>query len=172
MRSKLILATAVIGIFGSASSADPAASKCAEPRFHDFDFWIGEWNVRDADGKVAGANTISSEANGCVIVERWKSAAGGYGQSLNYLDAETNRWKQDWVGLGLVLHMEGEFSNGSIRMEGPLQYVVQKRVTLLRGTWTPLPDGRVRQHFEESENDGKSWKTWFDGYYARAKPGP
>jgi hypothetical protein len=34
-----------------------------------------------------------------------------------------------------------------------------------RGTWTPLPDGIVRQHFEESSDGGETWATWFDGYY-------
>jgi hypothetical protein len=30
-----------------------------------------------------------------------------------------------------------------------------------------LPDGRVRQLFEESEDEGKTWALWFDGYYTR-----
>ena len=34
-----------------------------------------------------------------------------------------------------------------------------------RGTWTPLEDGVVRQHFEQSGDDGATWTTWFDGYY-------
>jgi hypothetical protein len=34
-----------------------------------------------------------------------------------------------------------------------------------RGTWTPMEDGVVRQHFEESSNGGQTWTTWFDGYY-------
>ena len=54
-------------------------------------------------------------------------------------------------------------------LEGPLQYVAQKRVTLLRGEWTKLPDGRVRQHFTESSDDGKTWTEWFDGYYSGSK---
>ena len=33
--------------------------------------------------------------------------------------------------------------------------------------WTALPDGRVRQFFEISTDDGATWVTWFDGYYTR-----
>lgn len=147
-----------------ASSATPA---CAQENSRQFDFWVGEWEVRDAEGRVAGVNRISSEEGGCVIVERWSAADGRTGQSLNYFDPAANRWKQTWVGLGLLLHMEGSFSDGHMRLEGPLQYLGQGRVTTLRGTWTRLSDGRVRQHFEESEDGGKSWITWFDGYYTR-----
>ena len=36
-----------------------------------------------------------------------------------------------------------------------------------RGLWTPLPDGRVRQFFEHSDDGGATWVSWFDGYYTR-----
>lgn len=161
---------------GAQENAEPATgprpSPCAKESFRQFDFWVGEWEVRDAGGKIAGENSISKEENGCAIVEHWRSANGGSGQSLNYFDPAANRWKQEWIGLGLVLHMEGGFKNGAMIMEGPLQYISQGRVTRLRGIWTPLADGRVRQQFEESADDGKTWSPWFDGYYTRRSPGP
>jgi hypothetical protein len=152
-----------------ASIATPAiaASPCDGGHPREFDFWIGEWDVRDAEGKTAGVNRITNEGNGCVLVERWESASGGKGQSFNYYDPAAQRWKQMWIGLNLILHMEGGLSEGRMRLEGPLQYLGTSRITTLRGTWTPLPDGRVRQHFEESEDGGKTWATWFDGYYTR-----
>ena len=39
-------------------------------------------------------------------------------------------------------------------------------------TWTPNPDGTVRQHWEISSDAGKSWTTAFDGLYRRAPPKP
>ena len=44
-------------------------------------------------------------------------------------------------------------------------------VKAFRGTWTPNPDGSVRQHFEISADDGATWTTWFDGKYVRAGQG-
>jgi len=38
---------------------------------------------------------------------------------------------------------------------------------LIRGTWTRLADGRVRQLFEQSRDRGETWYVWFDGYYVR-----
>jgi hypothetical protein len=146
-----------------------AAEPCAAPEFRQFDFWAGTWDVQDADGKFAGRNSITLEERGCVLVERWKSASGGTGLSINYYDPRAKAWTQNWVGLGLILTMTGGFRDGSMAMQGPLQYLADRRVTLLRGTWTQLKDGRVRQHFEESADDGKTWTEWFDGYYSRAR---
>jgi hypothetical protein len=165
MSMKAIPALTLACLVGGEAIA--AAPPCAEGAYREFDFWVGEWDVRDAAGKTAGVNTISNEQNGCVIVERWQSANGGTGESFNYYDPAAGKWKQLWVGLGILLHMEGGLSDGAMRLEGPLQYLGQGRITTLRGTWTKLPDGRLRQHFEESADAGKTWTTWFDGYYTR-----
>src|SRR5262245_54399821 len=162
-----ILAT-ILALAGVASATAQAATPaCATGPFREFDFWVGEWDVRDADGKTAGANRITSEENGCVLIEHWKSIQGGHGQSYNYYDPATQKWNQLWIGLGILLHMEGSFADGSMKLEGALQYLTQNKTTTLRGTWTALPDGRVRQLFEESTDGGKTWALWFDGYYTR-----
>ena len=147
----------------------PPAKACADAAFRQFDFWVGEWEVRDAEGKPVGRNSIALEQNGCVLVERWTSALGGTGMSMNHYDPLAQSWRQHWVGLGIILEMRGGLSDGAMVLEGPLQYVAQNRVTSLRGVWTPLPDGRVRQRFTESSDDGKTWTEWFDGYYSRTQ---
>ena len=139
---------------------------CDGEKHRQFDFWVGKWTVRTPDGKSAGVNTITLEEGGCVVVERWKSANGGTGQSFNYYDPVAGKWKQRWVGLGLILEMEGDFRNGTMVLEGPMHNVPQKRTTMLRGTWTPSKNG-LRQYFEESADNGKTWTTWFDGRYSR-----
>jgi hypothetical protein len=40
---------------------------------------------------------------------------------------------------------------------------------LYRGTWTPQPDGTVRQLLEQSRDGGQTWYVWFDGKYVRKK---
>jgi hypothetical protein len=165
MRLKITSAAAAACLLSGTLQA--ATPPCEEGPAREFDFWAGEWDVRDAAGKQAGVNVISKEENGCVLEERWRSAAGITGQSYNYYDPDAKRWKQLWVSPGTVLHMEGGLQDGSMRLEGPLQYLGQGRTTILRGTWTALPDGRVRQLFEESEDGGKTWTIWFDGYYTR-----
>jgi hypothetical protein len=142
---------------------------CSHAKFREFDFWAGAWRVQDATGNPAGENSITIEQGGCVLVESWRSARGGTGQSLNYFDPVTKAWKQRWVGLGLILEMQGGIRDGAMVLEGPLHYVRTGRTTLLRGTWSKLADGRVRQLFVESADQGKTWAPWFDGYYSRAE---
>ena len=121
----------------------------------------------DGAGKPAGHSSVTLEEEDCVLIERWTSVAGNTGLSMNFYDPLANTWTQQWVGLGLLLRMTGGLRDGSMVLEGPLQYVGTSRVMRLRGTWTALPDGRVRQHFQESADDGKTWQEWFDGYYRR-----
>jgi hypothetical protein len=162
-----ILASALVLACLAGGPSAAATPPCAAGAHREFDFWVGEWDVRDGEGKAAGTNTITNEEKGCAIVEHWHSVQGGTGQSLNFYDPAAKQWNQVWISAGTVLHMKGNFSDGSMRLEGPLQYLGQDKITILRGTWTPLPDGRVRQLFEESTDDGKTWAVWFDGYYTR-----
>lgn len=167
-RMTILTATAFVTQSTAQSSAQAAQPPCASPQFRRFDFWVGTWNVTDAAGKSVGRNEITREELDCVIVERWRSASGGTGLSMNYYDPQTQRWTQHWVGLGLLLTMTGGLENDAMVLEGPMQNLREHRVTTLRGIWTRLDDGRVRQRFLESTDGGKTWTQWFDGYYERA----
>ena len=150
----------------------PRPAPCAElPAFRDFDFWIGDWEVRDGDGKVVGTNRISRQADGCVLVEEWKSRGGGSGVSVNYYDPSTAEWVQVWNGSGgTQLTIRGGLDDaGIMRLGGRLYYVGTQKTVRFRGLWEPLADGRVRQYFEQSADDGGTWQPWFEGFYSRRR---
>jgi hypothetical protein len=138
-----------------------------DPRFREFDFWVGEWEVTTADGAVAGTNRISREELGCTLIERWSGASGGTGTSLNYFDPVSGNWVQHWVGVGVIIDIAGGLRDGSMRLSGHVHYIGNGQTKPFRGTWTALDDGRVRQFFEESQDEGESWQTWFEGFYSR-----
>lgn len=161
-----------------AQSAQPAPSSpppCSAPEYRQFDFWIGEWTVTDSAGtRTFGTNTIRREDGGCLLLERWVSAGTGAnsntGHSVNAYDRSTGQWGQDWVGSdGTVLHLRGGLENGRMvlasRTTGPSGAVQRQRIT-----WTPQPDGSVRQLWEGSTDDGQTWTVAFDGWYRRLKP--
>ena len=158
-----------IGFFlCSKALAQPQNGPCEQiPVYADFDFWIGEWEVRTPSDSLAGTNIITKEEQNCVLIEKWTSAAGTTGQSVNYFDPKARAWKQLWVDtFGNVIELSGGFSDGAMRLTGTLVNY-QGDESLLRGTWTPLEDGRVRQLFEQSIDQGATWTIWFDGYYTR-----
>ena len=54
--------------------------------YREFDFWAGNWIVKVASGEEVGRNWITVEQRGCVLIERWTSADGSTGMSLNFYD--------------------------------------------------------------------------------------
>lgn len=136
----------------------------SHPEQRQFDFWLGKWEVTDQEGKaVFGHNHVVPLLGGAVLQENWTGSKGGHGTSLNaYLPAK-GVWRQTWVDdKGDVLDLEGRFQEGRMVLEG------QAKGKHQRITWSPLPDGRVRQLWEDSA-DGKTWAVQFDGYYRRDK---
>ena len=150
------------------SAAPPKPPACMAPEHRQFDFWLGDWEVRDAGGKKLGQNRIASLHKGCVLFESYR--AGEFsGSSLNVYDADSRKWHQTWMdsGGGLLV-IEGAFADGRMVLSGQTAdpgrpgSIVDNRIT-----WQPLADGRVRQLWETSTDRGATWKTTFDGYYAK-----
>jgi hypothetical protein len=161
------LMTLMLLAFGAASFAQPPPPKpCATPEHRQFDFWAGEWIVRNPAGKQAGRNSISKSEDGCVLQERWTSSTSKYrGQSLNIYDAPRKVWHQTWVdNSGLLLVLEGGWRDGAMVLEGD-RPAKDGRSERHRITWTPQPDG-LRQMWETS-SPGQDWKVLFDGRYSR-----
>ncbi|MFO1280885.1 MAG: hypothetical protein U1F51_00210 [Burkholderiales bacterium] len=157
-----VAALLVSGMIGATAQAAP----CEAPEHRQFDFWLGEWNVHTPDGKLAGVNRIEREYDGCVLHERYDTGRGYRGESLNGYDAGRKLWHQTWMdNQGTVLLLEGRSRNGGMALEGKT-VEAGGRSTAHRITWTVLPDGAVRQHWESDEGGGE-WKTVFDGRYTR-----
>ncbi len=73
-----------------------------------------------------------------------------------------------WTGSsGTLFDITGKAGNGSMHLEGQIEYVETNRVVAFRGTWTEGPDGRVRQRLEEFDLVAQTWVVWFDGFYRR-----
>lgn len=155
---------------GIAREARVNQSPCTELEiYRQFDFWIGEWDVFSTAGQRVGGNRIRKMSNGCVLLENWTGAAGSLGQSINYYDSHRKKWVQVWSdSSGGSIPQEGEFREGAMRLSGK-HFYRNGRMDLFRGTWEPLPDGRVRQHLEQSRDGGETWYTWFDGFYVKRK---
>ncbi len=171
MRSRvhfLCLTLLALGFVGTGVHAQTPLPP-APPETHQFDFWLGEWNVTTPDGKPAGTNRIESVSGGRALLENWTGAGSGNGKSLNAWNAEKKTWQQFWVGNdGGVLELAGGLVDGSMLLRG--DHTVNGKRTLERITWTPMPDGSVRQLWEQSTDDGKTWAVAFDGRYVKKTP--
>ncbi|MCH8943830.1 MAG: tetratricopeptide repeat protein [Proteobacteria bacterium] len=146
-----------------------AAYPCEhDEAFSAFDFWVGEWEVHGAGGTYAGSNVIERAERGCVLIEIWSSASGGSGMSINYLDKVSGEWVQVWNDAsGSQINIRGGMTEEGMLLVGTIHYVSSGSTQPFRGLWTLLPDGRVRQFFETSADDGETWTSWFEGFYTR-----
>jgi hypothetical protein len=152
-----------VGDFMSESNAQQSTA-CTAPEHRQFDFWLGDWEVKDPKGNIAGTNLITSEFAGCVLQEHWVGSQGGRGSSFNIFSSSDKKWHQAWVDdSGTFLNLIGGFEDGKMVL------VNDAPVLTDRITWNVV-DGdkdRVRQHWEQSQDGGKTWKTAFDGLYIR-----
>jgi hypothetical protein len=158
----LTLFFAVVLLAMGAEVAAQQPQPCAAPEHRQFDFWVGDWRVTTPDGKHAGDNRIEKVLDGCALHESWQGAGGGRGFSYNAYDRDRKVWHQTWVDRqGNLLLLEGGLRDGAMVLEGA------QGATLNRITWTSNKDGSVRQHWEASADQGKTWQTAFDGLYRR-----
>lgn len=146
-----------------------AATPCmVTPEHRQFDFWIGEWNVT-MQGQQAGTSSIQRIVDGCVIFENWTGAQGGSGKSFNYYDKNDGKWHQLWVGNGgNAINFSGEFKDGAMRYEA-VSPAANGAKTLQRMTFFKLEGDKVRQLWETSTDEGKTWTVAFDGLYVKKK---
>ncbi len=167
--SLLLCATTLSAQDNDAVSDSTAQSPppCSGDEHRQFDFWLGEWSVTQANGNVAGENSIQSILGGCVLLEEWTGASGFVGKSFNMYDAAKEEWRQTWVdGAGNRLDLSGGLDGSDMVLAGerPGQdgATVQHEIR-----WTPQEDGTVRQHWRASNDGGDTWSDLFVGIYSR-----
>lgn len=164
MHSHPLLVALLLAAALPVSAANPP---CSGAEYREFDFWIGEWEVYSGDKRV-GANRIERISEGCALLETWRNAKGVEGRSINAYDASAKRWRQFWAGGdGGVLRLEGGLVDAAMVLEGVAPDASGKEVAQ-RITYTPLPDGTVRQLWEAADGKG-GWTTSFDGNYRRSE---
>jgi tetratricopeptide (TPR) repeat protein len=152
------------------ANAHPCA---ADPRFHTFDFWIGEWDVQPTGatrGPVGSGSTsiIEAQLEGCVIQENWLPIGGvGAGKSFNTFNTATKQWEQYYVdSRGTITLYKGTFHD-----DGNLYYEADQfgSPNKIRMTFFNQGPKQVRQLGHISTDGGKTWAVSFDLTYVRKK---
>lgn len=175
MKSLISISLLALLLYAGTSCAQSPAPQfpCEDDeRFSEFSFWVGEWDVHLADGTFQGTNSITSNYRNCVLVEDYETPTGFVGTSINYLDHQTGEWVQIWNdGSGSQINIRGGLTEDGMLLVGTIHYVGNDSTLPFRGLWTPLPDGRVRQFFEQYDPAAEEWVTWFEGFYTRQLEG-
>lgn len=143
-----------------------AQAACADLVYKQFDFWLGDWNVSDAAGKLIGRDHVTHGFGGCVLQEDWTSVDGGTGGSFSMYDASRKLWHQTWVdSSGTLVVLEGGLKDGRMVLTGQ-QVDHEGKTDQTRMTWSQ-ENGKVRQLWQASTDGGKTWKVIFEAIYSK-----
>ena len=142
---------------------------CRSPEYRQFDFWIGDWEVRAPDGPLVGHNVVTLEQDGCLLVEHWTALSGGQtGTSFNYYDLRDKKWHQLYLdnsgNAGAFPAMAGNLVDGKMVL-----LTGEEQMPVSRWTWYVLGPGRVRQMAEQSSDGQKTWNIVWDSVYRKVR---
>jgi hypothetical protein len=142
-------------------AAPPGQIPCSAPEYHQFDFWVGEWDVFDEGGSTKEAHaTVTRVQNGCGLREQYRGVDGSGGESLSMYDPATSEWQQAWVSdRGQIVFIQGKLEGNAMALSGTDHSVGAQ--LLVRGVWKPEREG-VRETAERSSDGGRTWTRWFD----------
>jgi hypothetical protein len=159
-----------------ARAFDRIARPCMhDDRYREFDFWVGDWDVRPTANPNAPAsrNTITLEYNGCIVHEHWQPAgvAGGGGESFNLFDRSFGEWRQTWVDATGGQHdYRGKREGRNLVYYGDLPAPPGQTARVhTRLTFFNISADSVRQFAETSADGGKTWSVSYDLMYVRRK---
>lgn len=152
---------------------DAVARPCMhDARHREFDFWVGDWDVRPTGASSVGPasrNTVTIDDNGCVVTEHWIAPGGSEGQSFNIFDRSIGQWRQTWVdNIGGQHDYRGNLKEGNMAYVGdtPASGGQRGRIPTRLTFFRVSPDS-VRQFSEISNDSGKTWTTAYDLMYVR-----
>jgi len=142
-----------------------------EPRNHDFDFWIGDWNCyRTGTQILSGTSHVEAMAGGCAILENYTATQAYTGKSFNFYDTIKGKWEQDWIGSGgpgdRQHYYDGEYKNGSMHFT---YETINANGSKTKGTFIFYNISRdsVRQYQDVTDDSGKIISVTYDLTYLR-----
>lgn len=173
-RTAVVIALAVVALFSSGQSrpADSASAPCDSPQHHQFDFWVGDWQVFDAKtNQLVAFDRVEKHSQGCIVQQNltmvtdlYRRPGVGYrmtGIGVNRFDGE--RWLELWAD-----NQWGAIALGGMPAAGKamvLTTLIPSRNRDLRLEWEKRSDGSVRAlQYVAPAGSGK-WELYGDLIY-------
>jgi hypothetical protein len=145
-----------------------AAAACQSAAYHQFDFFVGRWDVTNPAGEKIGTDEVSKAYGACVLVEKWHDGDdSGGGIGLTGYSIGHHSWHQDFMDdTGFVLTIDGGMVGSKMIMTGA-DYLKTGVRRLHRVVWTTRADGSVEEVWKTSVDGGATWQPHFDGIFRK-----
>ena len=151
---------------------------CAAKEHRQFDFWLGDWKIRQkllkADGtwfEADAQTSVRSALDGCALVEHWsgdvlffwegmKSPESMKGLSVRAYDPKSKSWTINWMDTRALRFGEhvGVFSNGKGEFFRTVRNPDGKETTT-RITFSNITKSSVHWDLAVASPDRESWQT-------------
>lgn len=159
-------------------SAERSASCNSRPEFRQFDFWLGEWSIKQeilqADGSWLRSDAeteVSSVLKGCALVEHWKgevlffwdgmkAAERLNGFSVRSFDPRSEKWVINWMDTRnpRFAAFQGTFADG----KGQFFRTVSSpdgKDSIARITFSGITRSSVNWELSVSSDNRRTWQT-------------
>jgi hypothetical protein len=130
------------------TASAPPSGRCEGAAASQFDFWVGEWEVRwrGSNGQSGiGRNVVSKEDGGCVILEQYHDRTTSFsGTSISSFRPGEGRWTQVFMG-----NLFSYRASGGPRGGAAMELAIDPPAG-------PGTEGRIR--FEDVKPDSFIWR--------------
>ena len=164
----LAIAAASVGAQAAESPIDP----CDTPQHHQFDFWVGDWQVFEAKtNQLVGFDHVEKHSHGCIVQQNLTMLTDLYrrpgvafrlaGIGVNRFDGES--WLEMWADnqWGAIV-LKGMPEGGKAMV---LKSITPSRNRDLRLVWEKHPDGSVRALQYVAPAGTEKWELYGDLIY-------
>jgi hypothetical protein len=174
VRVRTVIALALVAVLSStqAWSVDSASAPCDTPQHHQFDFWVGDWQVFDAKtNQLVAFDHVEKHSHGCIVQQNltmvtdlYRRQDVGYrmtGIGVNRFDGES--WLELWADnqWGAIV-LRGMPAAGKAMV---LTTIIPSRNRDLRLEWEKRPDGSVRALQYVAPTGSGKWELYGDLIY-------
>jgi hypothetical protein len=144
---------------------------CDSPESHQFDFWLGDWELayREDGQEAHSRNRVTRILDGCAILEEFSGAPGVKldGRSVSTFDRATSQWKQTWVdNSGSYLDFTGGMADGRMVLSRRVER--EGKAFLQRMVFQDIERERLKWLWQRSDDGGRTWSTQWEIDYRRA----
>jgi hypothetical protein len=154
-------------------AAEPPVDPCDTPQHHQFDFWVGDWQVFDAKtNQLVGFDRVEKHSQGCIVQQNLTMLTDLYrrlgvayrlaGIGVNRFDGES--WLEMWADnqWGAIV-LRGMPEGGKAMV---LKTITPSRNRDLRLVWEKHPDGSVRAlQYVATPAGSEKWELYGDLIY-------
>ncbi len=177
MSPRLFLSIGTCIALGATLASATTSPECSGQEYHQFDFWIGQWDIKQkilkADGKWFEANAstnVSPVLGDCALMEEWQGDVFFFwegmekpeplkGFSVRAYDSKTKQWTISWMDTRHLRFTEfvGSFHDGRgeffrKRPNG------KGNETITRVTFSEITPASVLWELAISTDAGQTWK--------------